>query len=219
MTLATTTTCITPEHPAWPAPLNDLGADTPKALYVRGNPDTLARWADAYCLTGARACTAYGQHVASELAADLADLDIPLITGGAYGTDAAAIRGHLPTPQIVMLASGLDRLYPAGNTDLLHQVLTTGGALVSAHADGAAPSRDRFLARHDYLATARATIVIEAASRSGALTVATTAGRLGRPIGAVPGPVTSTSSVGTHNLIRHGARIITNRDDLVALTA
>jgi len=204
----------------WPAGLDDLGAAAPACLWVRGDPGVLDG-AAAVAVVGARAATGYGTSVAADLACGLADRGRVVVSGGAYGIDAAAHRGALAGrgPTVAIMAGGVDRLYPAGNTDLLERVLEEGGAVVAEVPVGATPTRSRFLRRNRLIAAlTRATVVVEAAWRSGSLSTAAHAAELARPVGAVPGPVTSMSSAGCHRLLReHDAVCVTSVDDVLEL--
>jgi DNA processing protein len=199
-----------PAGPGWPTGLDDLGPASPLGLWQRGStaPDTqLAR---SVALVGARASTGYGERVAVDLAAGLADDGVCVVSGGAYGIDAAAHRGALGAggPTVAFLAGGVDRAYPAGNATLLERILDTGGSVLSEIPPGGVPSRSRFLLRNRLIAAvSRATVVVEAAWRSGALSTAHHAASLLRPLGAVPGPVTSVASAGCHRLLREGAAV------------
>ncbi len=211
-------------HPGlrtWPAPLDDLGAAAPPCLWVRGAPDVGALVARSVALVGARASTAYGDHVATDLAAGLADRRFTVVSGGAYGIDAAAHRGAVVAgaPTVVLLAGGVDRPYPAGNAGLLRRVLETGGAVAAEVPPGGVPSRSRFLLRNRLIAAVSgATVVVEAAWRSGALSTAGHAATLLRPVGAVPGPVTSMASAGCHRLLRDGSAVcVTDAADVAEL--
>jgi len=212
---------LLPDDPRWPGALDDLGALAPHCLWVRGDPDLAAASTRSVALVGARACTEYGRHVAAELAHGLAGRGVTVVSGGAYGIDAAAHRAALAGggPTVAYLAGGVDRLYPAGNADLLRAVLDAGGAVVSEVPPGSVPSRVRFLLRNRLIAaTARATVVVEAAWRSGALSTAARAAELLRPVGAVPGPVTSMASGGCHRLLRDGVAVcVTDVDEVAEL--
>jgi DNA processing protein len=147
--------------------------------------------------------------MAAEIAGGLSDKGWCVVSGGAYGIDAAAHRAALTgaTPTVAVMAGGVDRLYPAGHTDLLGAVLETG-VVFSEVPVGFAPHRSRFLARNRLIAAAATTCVVEAAMRSGALNTVNHALEWGRVVGAVPGPVTSVSSQGCHRLIRDGLAIL-----------
>ena len=201
---------LVPDDPRWPARLSDLGPEEPFALWVRGEPDLAALAERSVALVGARASSAYGEHVAADMAAGLADRGFTVVSGGAYGVDAAAHRGAVAggAPTVAVLAGGVDRFYPPGNQDLLRRLADGAGAVVSEVPPGSAPFRQRFLARNRLIAAAScATVVVEAAWRSGALSTARHAARLLRPLGAVPGPVTSATSTGCHLLLRDGAAV------------
>lgn len=190
------------EGASWPVGLSDLGAHAPHALWVRGRRRALT--GAGVAIVGARAATGYGEHVASESSAWLAEHGITVVSGGAYGIDGAAHRAALGVggTTVAFLAGGIDRFYPAGHDQLLTCVAETG-AVVSELPCGASPTRWRFLLRNRLIAAASAaTVVVEAGFRSGALNTAGHAADLGRPLGAVPGPVTSPSSAGCHRLLR-----------------
>jgi DNA processing protein len=200
-------TLLTPDDDRWPAGLAALGAAMPLALWVRGRPDLDALADRSVALVGARAATSYGEHVAAGMASGLADRGFTVVSGGAYGIDAAAHRGSVAAggPTVALLAGGVDRFYPQGNHDLLRTIADSAGAIVSEVPPGSAPFRQRFLARNRLIAAMTgATVVVEAAWRSGALSTARRAAELLRPVGAVPGPVTSMASAGCHALLRDG---------------
>lgn len=212
---------LVPGDPRWPAALGDLGPAAPFALWVRGEPDLAALAARSVAVVGARAATSYGEHVASRLASGLVDRGFTVVSGGAYGIDAAAHRGAVAAggPTVALLACGVDRFYPQGNHELLRRVAEGPGCVVSEVPPGSAPFRQRFLARNRIIAAlARATVVVEAAWRSGALSTARRAADLLRPVGAVPGPVTSMASGGCHALLRDGvATCVTDAAEVAEL--
>ncbi|MGN6605715.1 MAG: DNA-processing protein DprA [Jatrophihabitans sp.] len=218
---------VVPESPDWPAfamqALQRVGHERlvewrerrrssdesgepipPLALWVQGpafGPDLGVR---AVGVVGARASTAYGNRVAGDLAFGLAHARVAVVSGGAFGIDAAAHRGALGAGGVTVLVSagGLDRPYPPGNEQLFRLARETG-AVVSESPPGSAPQRRRFLTRNRLIASLTAgTVVVEAALRSGAINTATHCRRLGRPVMAVPGPVGSAASAGCHALLR-----------------
>ncbi len=176
----------------------------PLGLWVRG-PARLDELADrSVAIVGARASTAYGEHVAAELGHQLGERGWTVVSGGAFGIDAAAHRGALAAdaPTVAVLACGVDRAYPAAHGALFHRI-AEAGLLVSEWPPGAAPHRHRFLVRNRLIAAlTRGTVVVEAAARSGAQATARRAQKLGRQVMVVPGPVTSAMSVGCHELLR-----------------
>jgi DNA processing protein len=170
-------------------------------------------------LVGTRAATRYGEHVAADLATGLAERDVAVISGGAYGIDGAAHRAALGADgvTVAVLAGGIDIPYPAGHSALLHRV-GVDGLLVTEYPPGVRPARHRFLTRNRLVAAfSGAAVVVEAGLRSGAANTAAWARGLGRVVGAVPGPVTSSASTGCHALLRAGAEVITRAEDIVEL--
>lgn len=209
---------LIPKTKEWPLDLRMLGPDQPIALWVRGSLSGAHSGRSAGVgLVGARACTAYGAAVAAELASSVVADGHTVVSGGAYGIDAAAHRAALLEGgrTIAVLPGGLDRPYPAGNRDVLEQVAASG-ALVSETVPGATPTRHRLEQRGRLIAAlAQTVVVVEAGVRSGALTTANLAMEFGRSVGEVPGPVTSPSSAGCHELIReHGASVVTGITDI-----
>ena len=210
---------ICPGEPGWPPQLDDLGAARPYALWVRGAADLRASCEKSLAVVGARAATAYGKHAATCIAADLAGRGWAIVSGAAYGIDAAAHHGALTAGgvTIAVLACGPDVPYPRAHAGLLADIAVRG-AVVSEYPPGRQPSRRRFLARNRIIAAlARGTVVIEAAERSGTLATARHASDLDRPLMAVPGPVTSAMSAGCHALIRdQRAACVTSAADIIA---
>jgi DNA processing protein len=208
---------LTPEHPDWPLAVDDLGDHAPLCLWLRGEVDLLKATRTRVAVVGARAATAYGEHVAAELAADLSDMGVDIVSGAAYGIDGAAHRATLRAGgrTVALLAGGVDRAYPAGHRDLLDRI-TCDGLLLSEVPCGATPTKWRFLSRNRIIAAiSDATVVVEAGWRSGSLNTAHHAATLGRPLGAVPGPVTSAASAGCHRLLREADAVcITGAKDV-----
>lgn len=191
---------ITDWDDQWPEGFDRLGAAAPIMLWVKGDLEILHRPAVAF--VGARAATSYGESVAMDLASS--STSHVVVSGGAYGIDGAAHRAALAAgiPTVAYLAGGVERPYPAGHANLLARV-AAGGALISEVPPGTAPTKWRFLQRNRLIAAhAEATIVVEAGWRSGSMNTAGHAQSLGRPLGAVPGPITSAASMGCHRLLR-----------------
>lgn len=205
----------------FPASLHDLGERLPFVLWAKGAVSLLAgELTDRFSITGSRAATSYGVHVAGEIASDLASEEKVLVSGGAYGIDASVHRAALAAGghTVAVMAGGLDRPYPSGHRELLERIGDLG-LLLSEQPPGAVPTRGRFIARARLVAAlSGSTTIVEAAGRSGALLVARQAEELGRVVAAVPGPVTSAASAGTHRLLReHVASLVTDASDLTAL--
>lgn len=212
---------VVPEDAEWPSGLDDLGVEAPVCLWVRGTgllDEALGR---AVSVVGARASTDYGDRLAGELSVGLAASGYTTVSGGAYGIDAAVHRSTLAVDgtTVVFLAGGSDRFYPAGNANLLRGVVDGAGLVLSELPPGSVPTRVRFLRRNRLIAASgRATVVVEAAWRSGSLVTARLAAGLGRPVGAVPGPVTSVGSAGCHRLLREGVAVcVTDVDEVLEL--
>nr|PZN39188.1 MAG: DNA-protecting protein DprA [Actinomycetota bacterium] len=211
---------IVPGDIEWPTQLDDLGTARPYGLWLHGDADLRFSCLRSVAVVGSRAATAYGAHVAAEFGAALGDAGWTVVSGGAYGIDGAAHRGALASasPTVVVLACGTDVDYPLGHHDLFRAV-RGNGLLVSECAPGVRPTRWRFLVRNRLIAAlSRGTVVVEAALRSGALNTAGHAESLRRPVGAVPGPVTSAASAGCHRLIREGRAVcVTRADEVIEL--
>jgi DNA processing protein len=196
---------ITASDAEWPDGLAELGDNQPYAIWLRGAVTDLgATCRRSVAIVGSRAATAYGSYVAAELAASVAALGWTVVSGGAYGVDGAAHRGALAARglTVAVMACGIDRAYPAGHTELLDEV-ASAGAVISEWPPGQGVARLRFLVRNRVIAAiTRGSLVVEAGRRSGALNTARHARDLGRPLMAVPGPVTSDLSAGCHSVIR-----------------
>lgn len=216
---------IIPEDADWPAvPFASFALcrhdhlSVPLALWARG-PGRLAELAErSVAIVGSRAATGYGTWVANSLSYGVAELGLTVISGAAHGIDGAAHRGALAAeaPTIAVLACGVDRAYPAGHARLLRYI-AGAGLVVSEYPPGAVPARHRFLVRNRIIAAlAAGTVVVEAGWRSGARRTASDASLLGRPVMAVPGPVTSALSVGCHRLLREpGTVAVTSAEEVV----
>lgn len=197
----------------YPAALREL-ADAPRVLFVRG---VLPERSRAVAVVGSRAATPYGLARAGALGADLARLGCTVVSGLARGIDGAAHRGALEAGgmSVAVLPGGLDAITPRHHAGLAEELCARGG-LVSERASGPPPFRWTFLERNRLIAAlSAATVVVEAAVRSGALTTAACACRLGRPVLAVPGDVDRETSRGTHALIRAGATLCESAGDVL----
>ena len=207
---------LCPGDAEWPVSLDilDITLETgsrqgpsPLGLWIRGAGNLAAVTTRSVAVVGSRAATEYGLRVAAELAADLATAGWTIVSGAAYGIDAAAHRGTLAVggTTVGVLACGVDTAYPSGHAGLLHRIADEG-VVVSELPPGSRPSRLRFLARNRLIAAmTRGTVIVEAAIRSGALNTAGWTLDIGRDVLAMPGPVTSALSAGCHDLVRKGA--------------
>lgn len=205
---------VVPGDDEWPPGLDDLAraapvqerGGVPLGLWVRG-PVRLDSLPGSVAVVGSRSATTYGDAVARDLAADVAEAGRVVVSGAAYGIDQAAHRGAIAAgaPTVAVLACGADKVYPEGHGDLIAYIAAEG-AVISETVPGGAAMRVRFLTRNRLIAALTGgTVVVEAALRSGALNTANWAGRLNRHVMGVPGSVTSAVSAGVHQLIRTGA--------------
>lgn len=202
----------------YPARLGEL-PDPPAVLHIAGDVERFHVWVTepAVAVVGARRATSYGLDVAQSLGRALATAGLPVVSGLALGVDSAAHAGALDGdgPSIAVLGSGADVPYPASKT-WLHRELVRRGVVVSEMPPGfrahpwSFPARNRIIA-----ALAQLTVVVEAAERSGSLITATFALELGRTVGAVPGPITSTAAAGTNELLAQGARVVRGAQDVL----
>lgn len=206
---------LTPENSTWPQSVTDLAAP-PIALVVKGDPKLLT--GNSLAIVGTRNPTQYGVRIAQDFAAGFVDRDWAIISGGAYGIDAAAHKGALIAEgvTVAVIAAGIDINYPAGNARLFAEIAELG-CLVSEVPPGTPAIPARFLTRNRLIAAlSNATLVVEAAFRSGSLRTARDAAELMRPVMAIPGPITSPVSEGCHRLIgERAAEIVTSVVDAV----
>lgn len=207
---------VIPGDDEWPGGLDQL-AVPPVCLYVRGSCD-LSIAEGSVAVVGSRAATHYGLNVAAELGEGLVQRGVTVVSGAAFGIDAAAHRGALAGggPTIAVLARGLDRAYPQAHEGLLREIASQG-AIVSELPLGWAPYRQRFIARNRLIAAMSVgTVVVEAGLRSGSLNTAKEARLLIRHVAAVPGPVTSVQSAGCHKLLREtDATLVTDAAEVL----
>lgn len=210
---------VVPTDDEWPGGVDDLPYP-PVCLWVRGSADLSRLARRSVAIVGARASTSYGDHVAGDLAAGLAERGYVVVSGAAFGIDGAAHRGALAVDgcTVAVLAGGVDRPYPVAHATLLKRIAETG-AIMSEVAPGSAPTRPRFLLRNRLIASMTAgVVVVEAGLRSGSLNTARTAAEVGRPVGVVPGPITSMASAGCHQARRDGyAELVTDVAEVVDL--
>jgi DNA processing protein len=202
--------------PAYPERLGELD-DPPAVLHVAGDPGALGH-DQAVAIVGARRGTGYGLEVARALGCGLTAAGVPVVSGLAMGVDSAAHIGaveHGATPAIAVLAGSADVPYPPSRRRLYDRIVARG-CVVSELPPGFSAFRWNFVARNRIIAgLAALTVVVEAAERSGSLTTADFAGQLGRPVGAVPGPVTSRFSAGTNGLLSAGAVVVRDTRDVL----
>jgi DNA protecting protein DprA len=187
-------------------------------LVVKGEVETLKE--RGLAIVGTRNPTPYGIRNAGDFAAGFVDREWTIISGGAYGIDSAAHKGALIAEgaTIAILAAGIDVAYPAGNARLFAEICENG-ALISEVIPGAHAIPARFLTRNRLIAAlSQATLVVEAAFRSGSLRTARDAAELMRPVMAIPGPISAPTSEGCHRLIgERAAELVTSVGDAIEL--
>jgi DNA processing protein len=206
---------ITPIDEDWPVQVNDLAAP-PIGLIIKGNINALHQ--RSLAIVGTRNPTSYGARIAGDFAAGFADREWAIVSGGAYGIDSYAHKGALIAEgvTVAVIASGIDINYPAGNTRLFAEICESG-VMVTESMPGQRALPHRFLTRNRLIAAiSKATLVVEAAFRSGSLRTARDAAEMFRPVMAIPGPINSPTSEGCHRLIgERAAEIVTSVADAV----
>ncbi|MGI8975090.1 MAG: DNA-processing protein DprA [Gaiella sp.] len=199
-------------------PLLQKIPDPPPSLWLRGDADPEILTRTSLAVVGARACSTYGRGVARSLAREASACGAVIVSGLARGIDGEAHRGALESAgvTIAVLGCGIDRDYPSAHAELAQRIVAAGGLVVSEYEPGIEPAPWRFPARNRIIAgLTRATVVVEARERSGALITADFALEDGREVLAVPGEITSGLSVGTNALLRLGATPVTCVADIL----
>lgn len=198
---------------AYPKCLLDL-PDAPSVLFVKGDPVWLGR--PALALVGSRQATPQGIENAEAFALELSKCAYTIVSGLAAGIDAAAHRGGLAGQgsTIAVVGTGLDRVYPASNRELAHQIAQQG-VLISEFALGSPPVAEHFPRRNRLIAAlGLGCLVVEATLGSGSLITARQAADLGREVFAIPGSIHSPQSKGSHRLIKQGAKLVESAQDI-----
>jgi len=193
-------------------------ADPPITLYVRGDWQACL---DQPCVgvIGSRQCSTYGENASEMLSRDLASRGITIVSGLARGIDSAAHRGALQAKgrTVAVMGTGIDGVYPKENTRLVREILDGGGCLVSQFPLGTPPLKDNFPYRNRIISgLSLGVLIVEASERSGSLITARLAAEQNREVMAVPGNITSSNSYGTNYLIKAGAKLVQQWQDIVA---
>lgn len=202
---------------SYPQLLREI-ADPPITLYVRGAWETsLAQ--PCVAIIGSRMCSTYGTNAAEMLSRDLASRGICVISGLARGIDTAAHRGAMrgAGKTVAVLGTGIDGAYPKENMRLINDIIESGGAVVSQFPLGTPPLKDNFPYRNRIISgLSLGVLIVEASERSGSLITARLAMEQNREVMAVPGNITSANSYGTNYLIKSGAKLVQQWQDIVA---
>lgn len=188
--------------------------DPPISLYVKGNIEKLNN--KNIGIVGCRECTTYGKKSAEYFAYNLSKQNINIVSGLAKGIDSYAHLGSLNTGNtIAVLGNGLDIIYPKENLELANEIIKKGGTIISEYPCGTKPDKMKFPARNRIISgISSGIIVIEAKEKSGTLITVDFALEQGRDVFVVPGNINSINSVGTNDLIKQGARLVTTYEDI-----
>lgn len=191
--------------------------DAPKILYFRGE---LLKNEICFSIVGTRRCSDYGKEIAFSIAQDLAQAGITVVSGMARGTDSMAHKGALERKgrTIAVLGTGLDEksIYPKENLKLAEKILENGGCLISEYPPGTPGMKSNFPERNRIISgLSLGVLVVEAKFGSGALITTDWARKQVRKVFAVPGPVHSKNSEGPHSLIKAGAKLVENANDIL----
>ena len=205
---------------ALPLPLRAI-PDPPSRLFCRGDPASLAK--PSVAVVGSRRCTRQGAELAFELARDLAAQGVSVVSGLAYGIDAAAHRGALASADkpgdgatVAVLGGGLDRIYPGGHRQLAVQIVAAGGAVVTEYGGAKSARKHHFPARNRIVSgLCMGVVIVEASVRSGSLITARMALEQGREVMAMPSSIASPLSAGCHRLIREGAALVESAEHVL----
>jgi len=208
---------LTEQDNAYPSRLRDIPAAPKELFYLGADPRT---WLDRpkVAIVGSRGVSTYGRQITAQLATELAQRGVVIVSGLALGVDGIAHQACLEAGGITVavLANGLDKIYPSSHTQLGERILSSGGTLFSEYPVGTPSFKEHFVARNRIVAgLSDALLVTEAGEKSGTLHTARFALEQGREVLAVPGNITSPNSVGTNNLIKSGATPVTGIDDIL----
>ncbi len=202
---------------SYPALLREID-DPPIVLYVKGD------WQGCFdrpCVgvIGSRTCSTYGENASEMLARDLASRGITIVSGLARGIDTAAHRGAIRGngKTVAVIGTGIDSVYPRENTGLVREILASGGCIVSQFPLGTPPLKENFPYRNRIISgLSYGVLIVEASERSGSLITARLAMEQNREVMAVPGNITSGNSFGTNYLIKSGAKLVQQWQDVVS---
>ncbi len=206
---------ITKQHKHYPSYLCEI-AHPPKELFYIGEPPT--DYLPAVTIVGSRKITPYGKDTTYRLAFDLAKQGITIVSGLALGVDGIAHQATVDARGrgIAVLAGGLDKIHPSSHRNLAIELLKKGGTIISEYTEGTPPLKQNFVARNRIVAALSDVVIItESTEAGGSLITANFALEQNKQVGAVPGPITSSLSVGTNNLLKSGAHVITSAEDVL----
>ncbi len=205
--------CVSPYCPGYPSLLKQIS--DPPLLYYRGSLQNIAR--PAVAIVGSRRCTFYGREVAQRLASELVAAGVTVVSGMALGIDTAAHQGALENSgyTVAVLGCGVDRCYPPRNLELMEKIINEG-VVLSEFPPGTEPRPANFPQRNRIISgLSLGSVVVEATAKSGALITANYALEQNREVFAVPGNIGSPYSLGSHRLIKEGARLVESAADIL----
>lgn len=208
---------LTIDDTAYPSSLRELASPPRELFYLGADPGT---WLDRprVAIVGSRGISTYGQQVTARLTTELVERGVVIVSGLALGVDGIAHQACLQAggTTVAVLATGLDKIYPASHTQLARRLLEQGGTILSEYPVGTPGFKQYFIARNRIVAgLAQALLITEATEKSGTLHTARFALEQGREVLAVPGNITSPNSIGTNNLIKSGATPVTSVEDIM----
>ena len=207
---------ITKEDKRYPKALKDIG-DAPKQLYYKGNwdPELFER---CLAVVGTRRMTSYGKRMTEQIVGEVASAGITIVSGFMYGIDAAAHKAAVQAggKTIAVMPCGIDVVHPEYQADLYQEILDTGGLIVSEY-EGTHPAISWTFPRRNRIVAglSKATLVVEAGQDSGALITANLAKKYAREVFAVPNPLTSAVSQGVTQLLKEGATVVSEANDIL----
>ena len=199
----------------YPSKLKDID-NKPIVLYMKGNLDNINN--ESVAIVGSRNCSLYGKKNANFFSYELAKRKINVVSGLAKGIDAVAHQACINAKgkTIAIIGNGLDNIYPKENLKLAEKILENNGLIISEYVIGTRPEKENFPRRNRIISgISDATIVVEASDKSGALITANYAINQGKEVWAIPGNIYSYSSIGTNNLIKDGANVLTSINDII----
>ena len=196
--------------------------DPPQCLYVLGNKNILNQ--KGIAIVGSRKCTNYGKEMAIKISEELSKNKINIISGLAIGIDSYAHFGNIKIQNIkneygktiAVLGSGIDQIYPKQNVELARKIIQTGGCIISEYPIGTMPKKEHFPQRNRIISgLSMGVVIVEAQEKSGALITADFAVEQGREVFAIPGDINKKESIGSNQLIKDGAKIIAEFNDII----
>lgn len=190
----------------------------PLKLYVLGNKELLHQ--KAIAIVGSRNATEYGKKVALQFSNNLSTKGINIISGLAIGIDSYAHLGVLQSSNkgntIAVLGSGLDKIYPKQNIELARNILKNGGCIITEYPLGTKPDKSHFPQRNRIISgLSKGTLIVEATTNSGAIITADFTLEQGKEVFVIPGNIYNINSIGTNNLIKQGAKLVTNYEEIL----